>query len=212
VAVLPPAAYGGYKDVNEAWAAGVLAVGVGPAAAAAGGDVLAVPQHLQEPWAERVAIMVADGGVPCEEAERLAWEWLQTSRGAVRTTAPAHTLRGTGVPRHCPSGVPQPPSTACRAGSVTGPSSTSATTASGSRTSVASTVRSTRCPALARVITGDALTTQRSGTRRFPEDLRRFLLEGGDPKQAQGGQGLPAREPGDLCCAPPERCGALHTT
>lgn len=27
VAVLPPAAYGGHKDVNEAWVAGVLAVG-----------------------------------------------------------------------------------------------------------------------------------------------------------------------------------------
>jgi Toprim-like len=77
-AVLPTAAYGGYKDVNEAWAAGVLAVGVGPAAAAAAGEVLAVPQHLHEPWAEWVAIMVADGGLPCEEAERLAWEWLQT--------------------------------------------------------------------------------------------------------------------------------------
>src|SRR5437773_1705847 len=48
VAVLPAAAYGGYKDVNEAWAAGVLAVGVGPAAATVGGEVLATPQHLRE--------------------------------------------------------------------------------------------------------------------------------------------------------------------
>jgi hypothetical protein len=82
VAVLPPAAYGGYKDVNEAWAAGVLAVGVGPAAAAAGGEVLAVPQHLQEPWAERVAIMVMDGGLPPEEAECLAWKGLQAPGAA----------------------------------------------------------------------------------------------------------------------------------
>ena len=44
VAVLEPAAYGGYKDVSEAWAAGVLAVGAGPAAAAAGGEALAVPE------------------------------------------------------------------------------------------------------------------------------------------------------------------------
>ena len=49
VRVLPTVAYGGYKDVNEAWAAGVLAVSVGPAAAAAGGEVRAVPQRLEEP-------------------------------------------------------------------------------------------------------------------------------------------------------------------
>ncbi len=31
-------------------------VDVGPAVAATGGEVLAIPQHLREPWAERVAI------------------------------------------------------------------------------------------------------------------------------------------------------------
>jgi DNA primase len=67
VAVLPPESYGGQKDVNEAWAAGVLAVGTMPAAAATGAEGLAVPQHLHEPWAERVAIMVIDGGIPREE-------------------------------------------------------------------------------------------------------------------------------------------------
>jgi hypothetical protein len=82
VAVLEPAAYGGHKDVSAAWAAGVLAVGAGPAAAATGGEVLAIPQHLQEPWAERVAIMVEDGGLPREEAERLAWAGLQASGAA----------------------------------------------------------------------------------------------------------------------------------
>jgi hypothetical protein len=82
VRVLPTAAYGGYKDVNEAWAAGVLAVGVGPAAAAAGGEGLAVPPHLQEPWAERVAMMVMDGGLPREAAERLAWAGLQAPGAA----------------------------------------------------------------------------------------------------------------------------------
>jgi hypothetical protein len=82
VAVLEPAAYGGCKDASEAWAVGVLAVGVGPAAAAAGGEVLAVPPHLQEPWAERVAIMVMDGGLPREEAERLAWAGLQAPGAA----------------------------------------------------------------------------------------------------------------------------------
>jgi hypothetical protein len=82
VSVLPTATYGGYKDVNEAWAAGVLAVGVRPAAAATGGAGRAIPPALHEPWAERVAMMVMDGGLPCEEAERLAWAGLQASGAA----------------------------------------------------------------------------------------------------------------------------------
>jgi hypothetical protein len=82
VAVLPPEAYGGQKDVSAAWAVGVLAVGTGPAASAVGGAVLAMPQHLRELWAERVAIMVTDGGLPREEAERLAWNWLHAPGAA----------------------------------------------------------------------------------------------------------------------------------
>ncbi len=82
VAVLPPEAYGGQKDVSAAWAVGVLAVGAGPAASAVGGAVLAMPQHLRGLWAERVAIMVTDGGLRREEAERLASEWLQASGAA----------------------------------------------------------------------------------------------------------------------------------
>ena len=77
VAVLPAAAYGGCKDVSDAWARGVLAVGAGPRAAP-GGEALAVPQHLRESWTERVAIMVIDGGLPQADAERLAWAGLQT--------------------------------------------------------------------------------------------------------------------------------------
>src|SRR5437016_6096244 len=80
VAVLPAAAYGGCKDVSDAWATGVLAVDAGPAAAS-GGAALAVPPHLRESWTERVAIMVIDGGLPHAEAERLAWAGFQT-RGA----------------------------------------------------------------------------------------------------------------------------------
>ncbi len=76
VAGLPPEAYGGHKDVSAAWAAGVLVVGTWPAAAAAGGAALAVPEELREAWEERVAIMM-DGGLPRAEAERLAWEGLQ---------------------------------------------------------------------------------------------------------------------------------------
>ncbi len=41
------------------------------------GKVLAVPKNLREPWSERVAIMVTDGGQAREEAARLAWEWFQ---------------------------------------------------------------------------------------------------------------------------------------
>lgn len=80
--MLPTAAYEGYKDVNEVWVAGVLAVDIGPEAAAVGSEVLAVPPHLQERWAERVAIMIMDGGLPCEEAERLAWAGRQAPGAA----------------------------------------------------------------------------------------------------------------------------------
>jgi Toprim domain len=81
VAVLPAAAYGGCKDVSDAWATGVLAVGAG-SAAAPGEEALAVPPHQREAWAERVAIMMTDGGLPHEDAERLAWEWLRTPGAA----------------------------------------------------------------------------------------------------------------------------------
>jgi hypothetical protein len=82
VAVLPAAAYGGCKDVSEAWATGVLAVGAGPAAAP-GSAALAVPQHQRESWTERVAILVIDGGLPHAEAGRLAWAGLQTPGAAL---------------------------------------------------------------------------------------------------------------------------------
>jgi Toprim domain len=51
VAVLEPAAYGGSKDVNEAWMAGVLHLGVWPAAI--GAEPGAVPENLCEDWAEQ---------------------------------------------------------------------------------------------------------------------------------------------------------------
>jgi hypothetical protein len=80
VSVLEPAAYGGHKDVSAAWAVGVLAVGAGPAAA--GGEAHVVPEDLREAWAERIAIMVADGGIPRTDAERLAWASFDASRVA----------------------------------------------------------------------------------------------------------------------------------
>src|SRR4030095_9279878 len=64
------------EDVSTAWAAGVLAVGAWPAAGAVGGEGLAMSQHQRESWAERVAIMVTDGSVWREDAERLAWAGL----------------------------------------------------------------------------------------------------------------------------------------
>jgi hypothetical protein len=81
VAVLPAAAYGGCKDVSDAWATGVLAMDAGPAVAP-GGEVLAMPPHQHESWAERVAIMVIDGGLPHAEAEHLAWVGLQPPAAA----------------------------------------------------------------------------------------------------------------------------------
>jgi hypothetical protein len=81
VSVLPAGAYGGCKDVSAAWAAGVLAVDVGPAAVP-GGEALAVPPHQRESWAERTAIMVIDGGLPQADAERLAWAGLQNPGAA----------------------------------------------------------------------------------------------------------------------------------
>ena len=75
VAALPAAAYGGHKDVSEAWAAGVLAVEAGPAATS--GEKDAVPEALREAWEERAAIRAIDGQLTHAEAERLAWAGLR---------------------------------------------------------------------------------------------------------------------------------------
>ncbi len=80
VARLEPAAYGGCKDVHEAWAAGVLAVGAGPAVGESP-EGLEVPEHLQELWQERAAIIAYNGQLPRAEAERLAWASLQAAAG-----------------------------------------------------------------------------------------------------------------------------------
>ena len=77
VAVLPAAAYGGHKDVNEAWVAGTLAVDAWSTPAEEPGARLAVPADLYEAWEERVAIMLAYGHLRPADAARLAWEALQ---------------------------------------------------------------------------------------------------------------------------------------
>jgi len=57
-------------------------VGPGPAAVAVGGEGLTVPEDLHEAWAERVAIMVADGGMPHADAACVAWEGLHPEAAA----------------------------------------------------------------------------------------------------------------------------------
>ena len=72
--------------MNEAWAAGVLALGGEPAAAGMEGTAVPqLPENLQELWQERAAIIAADGHLPPVEAERLAWACLVPhDAGAVR--------------------------------------------------------------------------------------------------------------------------------
>jgi len=53
VAVLPAGAYGGCKDVSEAWGAGVLQIGTWTVAGRERPEGLESPKDLQEAWAER---------------------------------------------------------------------------------------------------------------------------------------------------------------
>ena len=71
VAVVPKAAYGGCKDVSEAWAAGVLGLD-GAVADLDDTPGRCVTQERWETWMERVTIMVVDGGLPLAEAEHCA--------------------------------------------------------------------------------------------------------------------------------------------
>jgi Toprim-like len=82
VSVLEPVAYGGQKDVSAAWAAGVLRVEARLVAAHHAPAPLEMPDERREVWAERVAIMVTDGGVRREDAKRLAWAALQAASDA----------------------------------------------------------------------------------------------------------------------------------
>jgi DNA primase len=75
VAVLPPEAYEGHKDVNEAWLAGALTLGAWPAAGN-GPEGLELPAALLDVWAERAAIIEWDGGLARSVVERAAWRCL----------------------------------------------------------------------------------------------------------------------------------------
>ncbi len=81
VAVLPPAAYGGHTDVNEAWVAGVLTLSGMTPAGATGAAGLAVPEGCREQWEERAAIMMYEGHLPRAKAEYMAWACLQHGEG-----------------------------------------------------------------------------------------------------------------------------------
>lgn len=75
VEVLEPTAYGGYKDVNEAWMAGALTLG-GGLVAIDGLNGLELPADLRDAWDERAAIMECDGGLARSVAEDAAWRCL----------------------------------------------------------------------------------------------------------------------------------------
>jgi len=75
VEVLEPMAYGGYKDVNEAWMAGALTIGDGPVALD-GPKGRELPADLRDAWDERAAIMECDGGLARSVAEHTAWRCL----------------------------------------------------------------------------------------------------------------------------------------
>ena len=75
VGVLEPTAYGGYKDVNEAWMAGALTMGDGPVVLD-GPKGRELPADLRDAWAERAAIMECDGGLARPVAEHAAWRCL----------------------------------------------------------------------------------------------------------------------------------------
>ena len=75
VAVLPPEAYSGFKDVNEAWTAGALTID-GWSAAVDGSEALQMPEGLRDAWEERAAIMEWDGGLARPVAEQAAWRCL----------------------------------------------------------------------------------------------------------------------------------------
>lgn len=76
VIILPPTAYGGEKDINAAWMAGVLQISLPPSGGMSLVDT-AFANDLQDLWEERAAIMEWDGGLTRGDAEAAAWQRLQ---------------------------------------------------------------------------------------------------------------------------------------
>jgi len=75
ITVLEPTAYGGCKDVNEAWMAGMLTLG-GGAAVRKSPEGRELPEDLWDAWEERAAIIECDGGLARSAAEQAAWHCL----------------------------------------------------------------------------------------------------------------------------------------
>jgi hypothetical protein len=76
VVMVPPAAYGGEKDINAAWMAGVLQIDLlPPRGRDPAGPILT--NDLQDLWEERAAIMEWDGGLARGHAEAAAWQRVQ---------------------------------------------------------------------------------------------------------------------------------------
>jgi len=73
VAALAREAYGGCKDVNEAWNAGVLTIDAWSTETASDYEESTGPVDLQEAWEERTAIMVYDDRLPHSAAADGAW-------------------------------------------------------------------------------------------------------------------------------------------
>lgn len=94
--------------------------------------------------------------------------------------------------------VPHRPSMALRAGSAGSAASSSRATGSGTRTSRASWLMIWRWPALARVMTGEALVIQTLFLSGFGEDLVGIVLEWGNVKTAEGFDERAARNARDL--------------
>lgn len=71
LAGLPPAAYGGHRDVNEAWAAGVLTVDAWPAAVGEGPEGWGLSEDLRDAWKERISIMPCPGALNLDTHGRI---------------------------------------------------------------------------------------------------------------------------------------------
>jgi hypothetical protein len=90
VAVLPPPAYGGHNDVNDAWVAGTHAVNTWCTPAEGTGAGLCYPCGPPRGLRERVALLLADGHLLPADATRLAWEGLQGCPPSSRASHAGH--------------------------------------------------------------------------------------------------------------------------
>jgi len=86
VAGLSHEAYGGYKDVSAAWAAGVLTIDTWSTDIAHSDEESTGSAGWRETCEERLAIMMYDGHLPHAKAACLAWAVLPERMSAERET------------------------------------------------------------------------------------------------------------------------------